>query len=299
MLHMSARVSRTFVNFGRLNPAVTRLTTMSTASTADDQTVVTEKRGKVFLIGINRPHARNAVNIETGVQLLKAFQEFDKDDDSLVAVFHGKGGCFCAGFDLKELAMGSRIPEASRDIKYAPMGPSKVVFSKPIIGAINGYAVAGGLELSLICDMRVVEESAIMGVFCRRFGVPLIDGGTVRLPKLIGLSRALDMMLTGRPVTAQEALQFGLANRVVPDGTALDEAIKLANEIASFPQECMKADRRSAYYASYDSQSFDDAMIFEHKNGQPIIMKESVKGAGRFTSGVGKSGSFEEFKSKL
>ncbi|XP_070533176.1 enoyl-CoA hydratase EchA19-like [Ptychodera flava] len=295
---MSRWMARTFMNFVPRSQCAWRPRAMHTSAN-EEQTVVTEKRGKIFLIGINRPYARNAVNIETGVKLLEAFKQFDKDDDALVAVFHGKGGCFCGGFDLKQLASGASFKGSEKDIGYAPMGPSKSTFSKPIIGAIDGYAVAGGLELALICDMRVVEESAIMGVFCRRFGVPLIDGGTVRLQKLIGLSRALDVILTGRPVKAQEALQFGLANRVVPDGTCLDEAIKLANEIAAFPQECMKADRRAAYYAAYDSNSFEDAMKYEHENGVPIIMKESVKGASRFASGVGRSGSFDAFKSKL
>ncbi|XP_070534125.1 enoyl-CoA hydratase EchA19-like [Ptychodera flava] len=259
-----------------------------------EKTVVTEKRGNVFLIGLNRPEVRNSVNIATGVQLLEAFQEFENDAESLVAVFHGKGKSFCAGWDLKEV---SEYPPDFQ-IKYSQMGPGKLHFSKPIIGAIQGYAVAGGMEMALLCDMRVVEESAIMGIFCRRFGVPLVDGGTVRLPALIGLARALDLILTGRPVTAREALNIGLANRVVPDGTALQEAVRLAEQLTRFPQKCMLADRKSAYNAVFDSKSFEDAMNFEHENGKVVIAEESVTGAGRFVSGVGKSGSFKDFGEK-
>ncbi|XP_002741983.1 enoyl-CoA hydratase EchA19-like [Saccoglossus kowalevskii] len=295
MMNFSGSVLRTLPRFTCRRYIVPGVRMLSEDSKPPE--VVTEKRGNVFLIGINRPYAKNAVSIFTGEQLLEAFQEFEKDKSSLVAVFYGVGNCFCSGFDLKFL---SKAPtDMRRDIIYAPMGPSKIRISKPIIGAINGYAVAGGLELALVCDLRVMEESAIIGIFCRRFGVPLLDGGTVRLPQLIGLSRALDLILTGRPVTAKEALEFGIANRVVPDGTALEEAIKLANQIASFPQKCMKADRRSAYYSCYDSTSLEDAMRYEHNNGKPIIAKESVAGASKFVSGVGRSGSFDEFKAKL
>ncbi|XP_077990301.1 enoyl-CoA hydratase EchA19-like [Glandiceps talaboti] len=263
------------------------------SDSAGKQNVVIEKQGSVLLIGLNRPEVRNAVNIETGVQLLEAFQDFENDPSALVAVFHGKGDSFCAGWDLKEVS--SYPPEFK--IKYSQMGPGKLFFSKPIVGAIQGYAVAGGLEMALLCDMRVVEESAIMGIFCRRFGVPLVDGGTVKLPALIGLSRALDLILTGRPVTAKEALEFGLANRVVQDGTALEEAIKLAKQLTQFPQKCMLADRKSTYHAVFDSNSFKDAMRFEHNNGAKVIAEESIQGAGSFVSGVGKSGSFKDFQS--
>ncbi|CAH1773247.1 unnamed protein product, partial [Owenia fusiformis] len=256
--------------------------------------VVTDKVGKIFLIGINRPEKRNCVNSQTAAQLVQAFRTFENDDSLRVAVLHGKGGNFCAGFDLSQLSEGGVSPENFPDPNdgLGPMGPSKMVFNKPVIAAVSGYAVAGGLELSLMCDMRIVEETAIMGVFCRRFGVPLIDGGTVRLPALIGLSRAMDMILTGRGVSANEALQMGLANRVVPIGTAVGEAVKIAQTISNFPQECMLRDRKSAYHATYDAPSHTDAMCYELDNAKHVINLESVQGAGRFVTGAGKGGKF-------
>ncbi|XP_068092964.1 enoyl-CoA hydratase EchA19-like isoform X2 [Hyperolius riggenbachi] len=254
--------------------------------------VITERHGTILTIGINRPEARNAVNPETAAQLVQAFQEFEKDPSLTAAVFHGLGGNFCAGFDLKEVARNASSLSMELDVTKGPgpMGPSRMQFSKPVIAAVSGYAVAGGLELSLLADLRVVEESATFGVFCRRFGVPLIDGGTVRLPKLIGLSRALDLILTGRPVSAQEALAFGLANRVVPDGQGLKCAIELAEKISTFPQRCMNTDRTSAYYSSFDATSFTDAMQFEFNNGVKVVAEESVAGAKRFTTGEGRHG---------
>ncbi|CAL8398322.1 unnamed protein product [Arctogadus glacialis] len=195
--------------------------TESTSTVASAwQNVVSERHGSVVAVAINRPQVRNAVDRETARRLLEELKAFDSDDQLSVAVLHGKGGNFCAGYDLKELANHTAALKLEQDVTKSPgpMGPSRLQLSKPLIAAVSGYAVAGGLELALLADLRVVEESAIMGVFCRRFGVPLIDGGTVRLPRLIGLSRALDLILTGRPVGAQEALAFGLANRVVPDG---------------------------------------------------------------------------------
>ncbi|XP_010779273.1 probable enoyl-CoA hydratase, mitochondrial, partial [Notothenia coriiceps] len=171
-------------------------------------------------------------------------------------------------------------------------GPSRLQLSKPLIAAVSGFAVAGGLELALLADLRLVEESAVMGVFCRRFGVPLIDGGTVRLPRLIGLSRALDLILTGRPIGAQEALAYGLANRVVPDGQALQAALQLAEEISCFPQQCLRADRSSAVYSCYDAPSFTQAMQYEMDHGIPVIQSEAVSGAARFTTGTGRGGQF-------
>ncbi|KAG0410668.1 hypothetical protein HPB47_012208, partial [Ixodes persulcatus] len=179
--------------------------------------VVTEKQGRVLLVGINRPEKRNCVDSETACQLVQAFRDFDADDSVNVAVLHGKGGTFCAGYDLSELSEAA--DDSPLDEDSWPMGPSAMLTRKPTVAAVNGYAVAGGLELALWCDLRVVDETAVMGVFCRRFGVPLLDGGTVRLPALIGLSRALDLILTGRPVSAKEALDIGLANRVVSCGT--------------------------------------------------------------------------------
>ncbi|PIK44968.1 putative enoyl-CoA hydratase, mitochondrial-like [Apostichopus japonicus] len=204
----------------------------------------------------------------------------------------------------KELSKGTEIASGGASLSdqlvpYAPMGPSKMMFTKPVIAAINGYAVAGGMELAMMCDMRVADESTTFGIFCRRFGVPLVDGGTVRLPALIGLSRAMDLILTGRPITAVEAEKYGLVNRIVPDGRALEYAIELAKQISEFPQECMLADRRSAYHSTYSSPSLDEALQYEHENGKSVIFSESVFGAKRFAADkVGKSGSFEEFKPK-
>lgn len=271
----------------------------STAKGGEDgrvvgQTVVSERRGSVVTVAINRPEARNAVNQETARRLLEELEAFDTDPAMSVAVLHGKGGNFCAGYDLKELANQTASLKLEQDVTKGPgpMGPSRLELSKPLIAAVSGYAVAGGLELALLADLRVVEESAVMGVFCRRFGVPLIDGGTVRLPHLIGLSRALDLILTGRPIGAQEALAYGLANRVVPDGQALQVALELAEQISSFPQQCLRADRSSAIYSSYDAPSFTQAMQFEIDHGIPVIKSEAVAGATRFTSGTGRGGKF-------
>ncbi|XP_007260110.3 probable enoyl-CoA hydratase isoform X5 [Astyanax mexicanus] len=264
------------------------------------QTVVTERKGVVVTVGINRSEVRNAVNQETAQRLTKELSAFDQDDTLSVAVLHGIGGNFCAGYDLKELSQDAASVKLEQDVSQGPgpMGPSRMRLSKPLIAAVSGFAVAGGFELALLADIRVVEESAIMGVFCRRFGVPLIDGGTVRLPALIGLSRALDLILTGRPVGAQEALAYGLANRVVPDGQALQAAVELAEQISSFPQLCLRADRNSAYHSTFDSSSFTEAMQFEMDHGQPIISAESVKGAGRFAAGAGRGGRFFESDQK-
>ncbi|XP_026220113.1 enoyl-CoA hydratase isoform X2 [Anabas testudineus] len=270
----------------------------STATTGEDtgtgQTVVSERKGSVVTVAINRPEVRNAVNQETARRLLEELKAFDNDSDLNVAVLHGKGGNFCAGYDLKELANHTATLKLEQDVTKGPgpMGPSRLQLSKPLIAAVSGFAVAGGLELALLADLRVVEESAVMGVFCRRFGVPLIDGGTVRLPRLIGLSRALDLILTGRPVGAQEALAYGLANRVVPDGQALQAALELAEQISSFPQQCLRADRSSATYSCYDAPSFTQAMQYEFDRGIPVIQSEAVSGATRFTTGAGRGGKF-------
>lgn len=258
------------------------------------QSVVSERRGAVVTMAINRPEARNAVNQETARRLLQELQAFDRDPDLNVAILYGKGGNFCAGYDLKELANHTDSLKLEQDVTKGPgpMGPSRLQLSKPLIAAVSGFAVAGGLELALLADLRVVEESAVMGVFCRRFGVPLIDGATVRLPRLIGLSQALDLILTGRPVGAQEALAYGLANRVVPDGQALEAALELAEQISAFPQQCLRADRSSALYSCYEAQSFTQAMQFEADHGFPVVPSESVAGAARFSSGVGRGGKF-------
>ncbi|XP_029979771.1 uncharacterized protein LOC115411696 [Sphaeramia orbicularis] len=262
--------------------------------TVTGQTVVSERRGTVVTVAINRPEARNAVNQETAGRLVEELEAFDRDPDLNVAVLYGKGGNFCAGYDLKELANQTASLKLEQDVTKGPgpLGPSRMQLSKPLIAAVDGFAVAGGLELALLADLRVVEESAVMGVFCRRFGVPLIDGGTVRLPRLIGLSRALDLILTGRPIGAQEALAYGLANRVVPNGQALQAALQLAEQISSFPQQCLRADRSSAMYSCYDAPSFIQAMQYEIDNGIPVIQSESVAGATRFSSGAGRGGKF-------
>src|SRR6202030_2958117 len=202
-----------------------------------------ERNGPVTTVIINRPGARNAVNGPTAAALHAAFDEFDRDDTASVAVLWGDGGTFCAGADLK--SFGTAEANAVHRTGPGPMGPTRMVLSKPVIAAVSGYAVAGGLELALWCDLRVAEQDAVFGVFCRRWGVPLIDGGTVRLPRLIGQSRAMDMILTGRAVDATEALAIGLANRVVPAGESRSAAEELARELAEFPQLCMREDRLS------------------------------------------------------
>lgn len=254
--------------------------------------IYVEKKGPVSTIIINRPEVRNAVDRPTALALADAFREFEADDEAKAAVLTGAGGYFCAGADLTAVAEGLDRSNVAGEDGDGPMGPSRMRLSKPVIAAIAGYAVAGGLELALLCDLRVVEEDAVFGVFCRRWGVPLIDGGTVRLPRLIGLSRAMDMILTGRPVEAEEALSFGLANRVVKKGTAREVAEDLAESIASFPELCMLSDRKSAY--EQIEFSFEEAMKNEFRMGLDTIMSgETRKGAERFARGSGRHGSFE------
>jgi enoyl-CoA hydratase len=248
-----------------------------------------EKRGAVTTVILDRAQARNAVDRPTADALRQAFKDFDADGDARVAVLWGAGGHFCAGADLKAVADGDQRNDVSPEGE-GPMGPTRLMMSKPVIAAVSGFAVAGGLELALWCDLRVAEEDATFGVYCRRWGVPLIDGGTVRLPRLIGHSRALDMILTGRAVDAQEALQMGLANRVVPKGEARAAAEALAEEISRFPQACMLADRSSSY-RQWD-MSLDAALHDEAEGGLPIIEQEAIKGAARFKSGLGRHGDF-------
>lgn len=251
-----------------------------------------EQRGRITVVSLARPGVRNAVDGVTARQLAATFEQFDANDNADVAVFCGEHGTFCAGADLKALAAEAGSNRLSPD-GDGPMGPSRMLLSKPVIGAIAGHAVAGGLELALWCDLRVVEESAVMGVFCRRWGVPLIDGGTVRLPRLIGHARALDLILTGRPVGAREALQMGLANRVVPDGQSLEAALELADELCRFPQGCMRSDRLSAYEQWGMSQ--EEAIANEFRRGLAVVQSgETVAGASRFAGGKGRHGNFEE-----
>lgn len=254
--------------------------------------IVIEKDERVTTIIINRPAVRNAVDGPTARELSAALKAFDADDSSDVAVLSGADGCFCAGADLKAVA-GSGAAHDFSETGDGPMGPSRMLLKKPVIAAISGHAVAGGLELALFCDMRVAEESAVLGVFCRRWGVPLVDGGTIRLPRLIGHSRAMDLILTGRPVHADEALAMGLVNRVVKDGTALQAAQALAREICRFPQTCLRNDRLSAY-EQWDL-NWDDAVVNEfHRGSDVIASNETVTGAVAFTSGKGRHGSFSD-----
>ncbi len=253
--------------------------------------VLTEKNGPVTTVVINRTDVRNAVDNETADALADAFRAFEADATAHAAVLTGAGGAFCAGADLKAVASGERQIRYRQD-KDGPMGPSRLALSKPVIAAIAGHAVAGGLELALWCDLRVMERDAVLGVFCRRFGMPLIDGGTVRLPRLIGTSRALDLILTGRPVGAEEALQLGLANRVVDSGTARAAAEALAADIAAFPQLCLRKDRESVYRQG--DMTFDDAMRAEFREGLAVVDREGRDGAARFVGGAGRHGQFKE-----
>ncbi len=245
-----------------------------------------ERTAEVFTVVLDRPEVRNAVDRDTADALVAAFRAFERDDEARVAVLFGAGDTFCAGADLKAIAAGrpNRVaPEGD-----GPMGLSRLLLDKPVIAAIAGHAVAGGLELALWCDLRVAEEDAVFGVFCRRWGVPLIDGGTVRLPRLIGLSRALDLILTGRPVGAAEALAMGLVHRVVPRGAARAEAEALAREIARFPQACLRADRRSAY--EQHALPLAEAMQNELRHGAEVLATESLAGATRFSGGARRHG---------
>ncbi len=254
--------------------------------------VKVEKQGRTTVVSITRPDVRNAVDGETAAQLAAAFHAFDADEDSDVAVLYGEYGTFCAGADLKAVSAGEGA-NPMRPEGDGPMGPSRMLLYKPVIAAVAGHAVAGGLELALWCDMRVAEESAVFGVFCRRWGVPLVDGGTIRLPRLIGHSRALDLILTGRHVDAAEALQMGLANRVVPDGESLPAALALADQLSRFPQLCMRSDRLSAY--EQWSMPLEEALANEFTRGMEVVSsKETVIGATAFASGKGRHGDFED-----
>jgi enoyl-CoA hydratase len=255
---------------------------------ADQAAVRVERSGPVSTVFLNRPTRRNAVDGPTAAQLAAAFREFDADPGAAVAVLYGEGGVFCSGADLT--AMGTERGNRVAPDGDGPMGVSRLRLSKPVIAAVVGYAVAGGLELALWCDLRIADETAVFGVFCRRWGVPLIDGGTVRLPRLIGTSRAMDMILTGRAVDAAEAAEIGLANRIVPSGQALAGAQALAVQLASFPQVCLRSDRASVL----DQEGLDEtaALAAEFAHGQSALREEAGLGAARFTAGAGRHGSF-------
>jgi enoyl-CoA hydratase len=259
-----------------------------------------EKLGPVTLVTLDRPEVRNAVDAQTARALYEAFVAFDADSEARVAVFHGANGHFCAGWDLQrgaELAREGSEADVLTELDFepgdsqrlGPMGPSRLLLSKPVIAAVSGAAVAGGMELALWCDMRVMEEDAYFGVYCRRFGVPLIDGGTVRLPRLVGMGHAMDLILTGRKVEASEALQIGLANRVVPKGGARDVAVELAMQLAKFPQRTMLADRMNAY-EQWD-MSLRDALHLEWERSKHRIA-DGLEGATRFAGGEGRHGKF-------
>ncbi len=253
-----------------------------------------EVDGPVAVVSIARPQVRNAVDPATATALRAAFDRVAADDAIRAAVLTGTNGCFCAGYDLAAFAATGDDPDALDALgpgREGPLGPTRTTPPKPTIAAVEGYAVAGGLELAIWCDLRVVAEDAVFGVFCRRWGVPLIDGGTVRLPRLIGLGRALDLILTGRPVTAEEALRIGLVDRVVAPGTALTEAVALARAIAAFPQRCLLADRAAAY--GQDGRDLAAALDAEAAGGLAVLRSgESRAGAGRFAGGAGRHGSF-------
>src|ERR1700751_2420378 len=253
-----------------------------------DQAVRTERSGPVTTVLVHRPARRNAVDGPTAAELAAAFRAFHADPGAAVAVLHGAGGVFCSGADLTAIGTerGNRVaPDGD-----APMGVSRLQLPKPVIAAVSGYAVAGGLELALWCDLRVADETAVFGVFCRRWGVPLIDGGTVRLPRLIGTSRAMDMVLTGRAVDAQEAAAIGLANPVVPAGQALAAAQELAAQLAAFPQVCLRSDRASML----DAEGLDEpaALATEFRHGRAALAGEAADGAARFAAGAGRHGTF-------
>ena len=259
-----------------------------------------EKLEGVTVVTLDRPEVRNAVDSDTARRLHEAFIAFDDDPGALVAVFHGANGHFCAGWDLQfgarmaQQAGGAAVLadhdfDANHTRAPGPMGPSRLLLSKPVIAAVSGAAVAGGMELALWCDLRVMEEDAYFGVYCRRFGVPLIDGGTVRLPRLVGMGHAMDLILTGRKVEAAEALQMGLANRVVPRGTAREAAIALAQQLARFPQDTMRADRMNAY--EQWGKPLGEALHGEWERSKSRIA-DALQGAGRFASGEGRHGKF-------
>lgn len=254
------------------------------------ESIRVERQGPVTTVVLDRPERRNAVDGPMAAELADAFTAFDADPAASVAVLYGEGGHFCAGADLTSIGTDRSNQVAPGG--DGPMGPTRMELSKPVIAAVEGFAVAGGLELAVWCDLRIVAEDAVLGVFCRRWGVPLVDGGTVRLPRLIGTSRAMDMILTGRPVEAQEALAFGLANRVVPSGAARGEAERLALELAQFPQTCLRNDRRSVHHQA--GRSEDDAMAFELTVGLESLATDALTGAARFTAGEGRHGSFED-----
>jgi enoyl-CoA hydratase len=263
-------------------------------------TVKVEKSGPVTTVIIDRPEARNAVDPATADALVSAFENFDRDPEACAAVFYGEGNCFCAGWDLKHASSSKgeleleklAIPTDGSQLPRGPMGPTRMELSKPVIGAIVGPALAGGMELALWCDVRIMEEGAYFGVYCRRWGIPLMDGGTVRLPRLVGMGRALEIIMTGRKVPAEECYNIGLCERVVPNGTARKAAEEMAREIARFPQECVRADRRSVYLQQ--GLPVREALQGEWYNDVDTLKKEGIAGAKRFVDGLGRHGDYSK-----
>jgi len=253
-----------------------------------------ERRGAIAVVSLQRPHVRNAVDQQTATELREAFLRFEAEQDAFAAILTGAGGTFCAGADLKAASTG-RGNRVSLDDAQGPMGPTRMLLSKPVVAAVEGHAVAGGLELALWCDLRVAARDAVFGVYCRRWGVPLVDGGTVRLSRMLGHSHALDMILTGRGVSGEEALRMGLANRLVEPGQALESALELCGELARFPQRCLRGDRLSSY-RQWDL-SLDAALLEESRIGLEVIRSgETLEGAARFASGKGRHGRFDDLE---
>jgi enoyl-CoA hydratase len=254
--------------------------------------VHTARRGPVTVVTLDRPAVRNAVDADTAAALTDAFLAFDADDAAAAAVLHGAGGTFCAGADLHAAAAGELRVGPPSAPGPAGMGPTRLLLSKPVVAAVEGHAVAGGLELALWCDLRVVDPAAVLGVYCRRWGVPLIDGGTVRLPRLVGMSRALDLVLTGRPVDAAEAHRIGLANRVSSPGRCLEEAVALAQSLAAFPQTCLREDRLSVH--EQHGLPLPAALAVEWEHGVRSLAAGALDGAARFAGGHGRHGRFDD-----
>lgn len=253
--------------------------------------VTSEQQDNITIVTINRPDVRNAVDAPTAAQLAEAFRQFEEDDSQCVAILTGAGQTFCAGADLKAVSSnrGNRV-QTDGD---GPMGPTRMQLSKPVIAAVEGHAVAGGLELAIWCDLRVAAEDAVFGVYCRRWGVPLVDGGTLRLTRMLGHSHALDLILTGRGVSGEEALRMGLANRLVAPGTSLKHALELAQQLARFPQACLRSDRQSSYDQWH--LPLEQALVHETRLGLEVINSgETREGATRFASGRGRHGGFED-----
>ncbi|XP_053698164.1 probable enoyl-CoA hydratase [Sabethes cyaneus] len=300
-LRSATGVGRTqFLRYCSTGPNTTSDQAAPTEKTSENEPpILVEKIDSITMIGLNKPNIRNAINAEMGQQLTAAIDAFEKDESAAVGILHGVGGSFCSGYDLSELANPDVKPQSVILQRGGVMGPTRRNFKKPMVCAISGYCVGGGLELALMCDLRVMEELALLGFYNRRFGVPLVDGGSVRLPTLIGVSRAMDLILTGRTVKAKEALEIGLVNRIVAVGTGLGQAFNLASSIAKYPQACLNHDRNSMYYAMFQAKSLEDAMDFEVLSAGEEVLKQAAQGAERFLQGVGKHGKFTEIKERL